>query len=87
MWKKGKNAGMHHFLRLPKCFQKATFEVLLKVGIVLFCPLLATLAFAILARALFFVSYKDFISFFIVRVSRWVSAILSQVPIQYRNFR
>ena len=31
---KGENAGYQHFLHFPQCFQKASFEVLLKVGIV-----------------------------------------------------
>ena len=30
---KGENAGYHHFLFLPKCFQKATFSGSLKVQI------------------------------------------------------
>ena len=31
---KGENAGYQHFLLFPQCFQKATFSVLLTVGIV-----------------------------------------------------
>ena len=31
---KGENAGYQHFLLFPQCFQKATFQESLKVGIV-----------------------------------------------------
>ena len=31
---KGENAGFQHFLLFPQCFQKATFSLFLKVGIV-----------------------------------------------------
>ena len=31
---KGENAGYHHFLLFPQCFQKASFPELLKVRIV-----------------------------------------------------
>ena len=31
---KGENAGYHHFLLFPQCFQKASLSGLLKVGIV-----------------------------------------------------
>ena len=31
---KGENAGFHHFLCFPHCFQKASFSESLKVGIV-----------------------------------------------------
>ena len=31
---KGENAGYQHFLLFPQCFQKATFSVSFKVGIV-----------------------------------------------------
>ena len=31
---RGENAGYHHFLLFPQCFQKATYPVSLKVGIV-----------------------------------------------------